>query len=140
MRRARTALGFSLIELLLVLAIIGIIAGIAIPSFLSQRRRARIIGDAISNSQVLAMQLETRKADRGLYGSAGLTVTWTGGTPSNSTFLPGFNPKGNSKMNYNVAIGSTGLSYILTVMDPSLGTGVVAYQTNQNGSVLARLH
>jgi prepilin-type N-terminal cleavage/methylation domain-containing protein len=139
MKKSGETLGFSLVELLLVLAIIGIISGIAIPSYLGQRRRARVIGDAISNAQVLRMQLETRKADNGIYGSAGASYTWTGGTPSNSTFLPSFNPKGNSNMNYALAIGSTGLTYTLTVTDPSLGSGVVAYKTDQTGAQLARL-
>ena len=42
---ARTR-GFTLIEMLLVVAIIGIISAIAIPSFLGQRRRARTVAAA----------------------------------------------------------------------------------------------
>ena len=141
MSAPRNTKGFSLIEVLLVLAIIGIISGIAIPSFLGQRRRARVIGDAISNAKVLAMALETRKADNGIYGATG-SYNWTaaGTYPSASTNIaPSFQPKGNSKMNFNVAVGSTGLTYTLTVTDPALGTGVVAYQTDQTGTQLAKL-
>ena len=57
------------------LALIGIISAIAIPSFLGQRRRARVIGDAMSNAKVLSMSLENRKAENGLYGAAG-TYGW----------------------------------------------------------------
>ena len=53
--------GFTLIEAMLVVAIIGIISAIAIPSFLGQRRRARTIGDAIANAKVLQMALESLK-------------------------------------------------------------------------------
>jgi type IV pilus assembly protein PilE len=132
--------GFSLVEILLVLAIIGIISGIAIPSYLGQRRRARVTGDAIANAKVLQMALESRKADNGIYGASGAIYTWTNGIPSDSTFLPGFTPQGNSKMNYEVDIGSTtGLAYTLIVFYPSISASTVAYRTDQNGAELARL-
>ena len=132
--------GFSLIELLLVLAIIGIISGIAIPAYLGQRRRARVIGDAMANAKVIAMMLETRKADNGIYGSDGSGYTWSGGTPSGSasTLLPGFTPRGNSKMDFAIQITSSGLAYTITVTDPTLG-GITAFQTDQAGSVLQKL-
>lgn len=140
MKKHGEARGFSLIEVLLVLAIIGIISGIAIPAYIGQRTRARVIGDAISNAQVIRMLLESRKADNGLYGPVGTSYTWTNGVASDATFLPGFTPQGNSKMNFTVAIGANGLSYLLTVVDPSIGSGATAYQTNQAGAELARLH
>jgi prepilin-type N-terminal cleavage/methylation domain-containing protein len=130
--------GFSLIELLLVLAIIGIISGIAIPAYLGQRRRARVIGDAMSNAKVIAMMLETRKADNGVYGTDG-AYNWVSGSAQGSaaTLLPAFTPKGNSIMDFTVQIASTGLAYTITVVDPTLGR--TAYQTDQTGSQLQRL-
>ena len=77
MKRERNDRGFSLVELLLVLAILGIISAIAIPSFLGQRRRARVIGDAQANAQVLRMKLESYRAETGVYGTASATYTWT---------------------------------------------------------------
>lgn len=139
MHLRRSASGFTLIELLLVLAIIGIISGIAIPSYLGQRRRSRVIGDAISNAQVIRMQMETRKADTGVYGPNGTTVTWVAGSASDPAFLPGFAPKGNSKMDYSLTITNSGMNYNLSINDPSMGAGVMAYSTNAMGEELYRL-
>jgi prepilin-type N-terminal cleavage/methylation domain-containing protein len=140
MRRKTSTGGFSLIELLLVVAIIGIISGIAIPSFLGQRRRARIIGDAKATTQVLRMALETYKADNGTYGSG--TFTWTGtyggvvasGTATAKALLPSFSA-GNSQMNYTMVTGNGGLTYTITVNDPSLANASV-YVTDQAGDQL----
>ncbi len=124
--------GFSLVELLLVLAIIGIISAIAIPSFLGQRRRARIIGDAKSNAEVLRMALETRKAETGIYAAAA-SYSWTasGAAPTASTNpAPGFVAKGTSKMNYKVVVANGGLSYLMNITDPNMGNAIVI-QTDQ---------
>ncbi len=133
--------GFSLVEVMLVVAIIGIISGIAIPNYLGQRRRARVIGDAISNAKVLQMALESRKAENGVYGAVSTTYDWKadGTVITLSTLIPTFNPSGSSKMNYSVAVDATGIAYTLTVIDPSISSTTVAYQTNQLGAELARL-
>ncbi len=133
--------GFSLVELLLVLAIMGILAGIAVPSFLSQRRRARVVGDAQANAASLRMALEQRKADAGVYGAAGTTYAWnSGGFTGSATANPAPTfTMGGTKMTYSVTVGSTGLTYALAVSDPTL-SNIVVYRTNQNGSNLYTLH
>jgi prepilin-type N-terminal cleavage/methylation domain-containing protein len=135
-RRAR---GFSLIEALLVLAILSTISVIAIPRYLNQRRRVRVTGDAVSNAKVLQMNLESIKADSGTYGGVGSYDWFPDGTGSGLALVPTFRPQGTSKMNYNLLIANGGLTYTLTVTDPTVAGGVTAYQTNQLGQELARL-
>jgi type IV pilus assembly protein PilE len=138
MIRTRKANGFSLIEVLLVLAILSIISAIAIPSYLGQRRRARLIGDAQANAQVLRMQLESYRAEVGVYGASGATYAWTAsGAVSGGSVATALNftPKGNSKMNFSAAIAGGGLTYNISVADPSIG-GAVIYRVNQAGSAV----
>ena len=137
MIRRRDTRGFSLIELLLVLVIMGILSGIAVPAFMSQRKRARIIGDAQSNAQVLRMQMESYKADAGVYGGAGSSFTWYGASvpTTGAGAAYNFTPKGNSAMKFVTTIGSTGLTYTIQVQDPSYNNYVV-YTVNQAGSAV----
>ena len=133
------ARGFSLVEVLLVLAIIGILSGIAIPSYLGQRRRARVIGDAISNAKVIQMALESRKAENGTYGAQD-SYAWTKGVgdAKATALLPTVSTLGGSKMNYTLVIDASGVTYTLTAFDPSISTSVATYQTNQAGTELIR--
>jgi len=125
--------GFTLIELLLVLAIIGIISGIAIPSFMGQRKRARRIGDAQSNAQILRMALETYKADNGVYGKGPYNWTAAGGPDTAAQgLLPGTTLSG-TQMNYALAVSAGGLTYNLVVRDPMTNNASV-FTINQMGS------
>jgi prepilin-type N-terminal cleavage/methylation domain-containing protein len=113
--------GFTLVELLLVVAIIGIISAIAVPHLNGQRKRARVIGDAQANAKVIQMAMEQRCADMGLYGAPGdYAYRADGARPAGEgmDILLGFEPRGNSKMDFAITIGETGLTYMVTVTDP----------------------
>lgn len=137
MKKMNSGRGFSLIELLLVLAIIAILSGIAIPAYLNQRRRARVIGDAQTNAKALMMALEARKAENGVYFTGG-PFKWTAsGTVPNASVnpAPNFVPKGNSQMDFSVSVGSTaGVTYNLTVTDPKLSNATIL-TGDQSGTV-----
>lgn len=138
MSRPTHSRGFTLVELLLVLALIGIISAIAIPAYMGQRTRARVIGDAISNSKTLGMMLESRKAENGIYGAAGTYIWKADGTRPSTDLAPAFTPQGNSQMDFTVEIANGGLTYTLSANNK--GGGGLVYQTDQSGRELARQH
>lgn len=69
--------GFSLVELLVVVIVIGILAAIAIPSYLSQRNRANEAGQK-ADARSLAAQMETYYVDAHRYPAAG-DLSWAPG-------------------------------------------------------------
>jgi type IV pilus assembly protein PilA len=109
--------GFSLVELLVVVIIIGILAAIAVPVLLNQRQSA-FRTSLRSDLRNAAGAVESAAADRhGAYGwvSAGVDVT----------SLPDveFNP---SEPTVRVAVGATGgtaRDYCLEATDRRLGAG-----------------
>ena len=134
----RTSRGFSFVEILLVVAIIGVIAAIAIPGLLGQKTNADLVADAQQNSKSLQMMLEARKADTGLYGTAGTVYTWTpqaDGTmvASDATLAPLFGAKRSSHMTYTLTIGGNGLTYVLQVDDNRPGKAGKIFVTDQTG-------
>ncbi|HEY2396740.1 MAG TPA: type IV pilin protein [Rudaea sp.] len=87
MKKAR---GFTLIELMVVVIIIAILAAIAIPSYLSQTRKARrnAAEDAL---QQIALLEERYRGDNTAYLDSSTTTNWgkLGGNPSGMYYLYG---------------------------------------------------
>jgi type IV pilus assembly protein PilA len=67
--------GFTLIELLVVILIIGVLAAIAIPSFLNQRQKGQ---DACAKAMARTMQtaMETFYVDKNTYGGGDVTALY----------------------------------------------------------------
>jgi len=103
--------GFTLIELVIVIAIIGILAAVSIPAYIGQQKRAART-EAYSNLQNLRLLEEQYYAENGCYYS-------TGGACTNSTtamdtlaeiqaVLPGFKPGDNASLSFTYSIATTG--------------------------------
>jgi type IV pilus assembly protein PilA len=123
-RRAEEEQGFTLIELLVVILIIGILAAIAIPSFLSQKNKAV---DAAAKSMVRTAQTaaETYATDNnGSY--AGISVA----------ALQGVEPtlKDTSGATFSSATGDAS-TYTLVATSKSPDTNTFTITRNSDGTV-----
>ena len=130
--------GFTLVELMIVIAIIAILAAILIPNFLHARAQAATSG-CEGNVKMIATGLEEYAVDHnGSYGPGGTVTSTLLGTPYLG--ITPLDPVNGSMYSVNTATGSYG-SYIVSDsgghdttttggLNGGPGTGTIVYEQN----------
>jgi type IV pilus assembly protein PilA len=130
--------GFTLIELLIVVIIIGILAAVAIPTFLAQRERGWAAA-AQSDARNVAIQLETFLINNGTYGDTPATASFPLADPGPTVPTQATNPLTGFKPSKGVyiAVASSGVNYCIATRHASSPAADTMYL--QNTGSLTRL-
>ncbi len=118
-KHLRNSRAFTLIELMIVVAIVAILAAIAVPSYMKFQAKAKT-AEATNNLAVIRAGEETYRAENDAYLACaatpasvptGTTAAWTGGGSADFEKI-GFVPDGDVRYQYKVTVSS--LTYTAT--------------------------
>ncbi|MBF0536646.1 MAG: prepilin-type N-terminal cleavage/methylation domain-containing protein [Nitrospirae bacterium] len=126
--------GFTLVEVLITLLIVGILAAISVPIYVGQRTKAQR-AEAKENLEALRLLMEQYFNENGCYYKTGTTPVCTDATVSGVTSLqsvfPGFKPGTNLRFNYVITTANTATTYVIGAVDTSIvSSGSVSATTS----------
>ena len=123
----RKASGFTLMELMIVVAIIGILARVAYPSYTDYVRRGQI-QEAFSQLSTFRAKMEQYYMDNRNYGSSGTTC-------ANDSSASGWNGfTATTYFSYACSTSSSGQAYTITATGISGAATGNIYTIDQNGN------
>lgn len=122
----RTSQGFTLIEVMITVAIIGILAAVALPSYTDYVRRGKL-QEAFAEMATARVKLEQYYQDFRNYGTAAASCATQAALPSNSKYFT-----------YTCTVGTTNQTYTITSAGKGDITGYEYTLTQSNAQATTK--